>query len=48
MRSQEDDLVIYDAQASLDGEVYLRPDGLTGGGSVKMEDSELTADLYFT
>ena len=25
---------------------YLRPDGLTGGGSVKMEDSELTADLY--
>ena len=46
VRSQEDDLVIYDAQASLDGEVYLRPDGLTGGGSVKMADSELTADLY--
>ena len=46
VRREADDLVMYDAQASLDGEVYLRPDGLTGGGLVKMEDSELTADLY--
>ncbi len=46
VRRLADDLVMYDAQVYLDGEVYLRPDGLTGGGLVKMEDSELTAVLY--
>ena len=46
VRRMADDLVMYDAQVYLDGEVYLRPDGLTGGGLVKMEDSELTAVLY--
>lgn len=46
VRKEADDLVMYDAQAFLNGEVYLRPEGLTGGGLMKMEDSELTAKLY--
>ena len=46
MRKEVEDLVMYNAQVLLDGQVYLEPEGLTGGGNVKLEDSELNATLY--
>lgn len=46
VEQKQDPLVLYDAQAYLDGRLFLRPDGLTGGGLVKLDDSELTANLY--
>ena len=45
VRNEVEDLVMYNAQALLDGQVFLRPEGLTGGGNVKLDDSELNANL---
>ena len=46
VRNEVEDLVMYNAQVLLDGQVFLRPEGLTGGGNVKLDDSELNANLY--
>jgi hypothetical protein len=44
--NEADELVMYETQGMLDGRVHLRPDGLTGGGLMTLEDSELESALY--
>lgn len=47
IRKQAEDLVLYGAKATLDGECYLTPMGLSGAGIVALEDSELFSNLYY-
>ena len=43
---QTKDFSMYDAKASLDGTLLLRPSGLSGSGKVDLEDATLTSNLY--
>lgn len=46
VKKKTQDFSMYDTQANLDGEIYLRPYGLTGAGKVDLEDATLSSQLY--
>ena len=46
VKKLNEDLNLYNAKATLDGEVYLEPTGLTGAGRVFLENSELFSNMY--
>ena len=43
---QTQNFSMYDANASLDGTLFLRPSGLSGSGKVDLEDATLSSLLY--
>jgi hypothetical protein len=47
VKKKTEDLVLYSAKATLDGQFFLRPEGLTGGGKVALDESELVSNLYY-
>ena len=47
IRKEKKDINIYNAKVVLDGELYLKPEGLTGMGKASVENSELTSDLFY-
>jgi hypothetical protein len=47
VQKKTEDLVLYSAKATLDGQFFLRPEGLTGGGKVALDESELVSNLYY-
>lgn len=46
IENKADDFLLYSDELTLDGSLFLQPLGLTGSGNIKLEDSELTSDLY--
>lgn len=47
VRKKTEDFVLYSAKASLDGQFFLRPSGLSGSGKVALDESELVSKLYY-
>ncbi len=47
VQKKTEDLVLYSAKATLDGQFFLRPEGLSGGGKVALDESELVSNLYY-
>ena len=42
----KDDFNFYQSQASFNGDLLMRPTGLTGGGIMSLDKSEVTANLF--
>ena len=46
IKNNENAFAVYDDKLSLDGHLFLRPEGLKGGGLINLDDSKLNSELY--